>query len=142
VSGLPTDGRTIYVRLWSLIAGAWVFNDYTYTAATLVGPKAVLTTPPPGSTLTVTTTFGWTAGSGVSQYWLYVGSTPGGRDLYDASQGTNQSATLCCFPTGGSTIYVRLWSLIAGAWQYNDYTYSAPPGAAFGSPIAGLSQVK
>jgi hypothetical protein len=29
---LPTDGRTLYVRLWSLVSGAWQFNDYTYTA--------------------------------------------------------------------------------------------------------------
>src|SRR5205823_5708138 len=36
---LPTDGRTLYVRLWTLfngvtdIANGWQFKDYTYTAA-------------------------------------------------------------------------------------------------------------
>ena len=25
----------------------------------------------------------------------------------------------------GQTVYVRLLSKIAGAWQYNDYTYTA-----------------
>jgi hypothetical protein len=34
VTGLPTDGTTVYVRLWSLTNGAWRFNDYTYLAAT------------------------------------------------------------------------------------------------------------
>ena len=32
VTGLPVDGRTLYVRLWSVIGGVWSFTDYTYTA--------------------------------------------------------------------------------------------------------------
>jgi len=27
---LPTDGRFIYVRLWSMINGVWIYNSYTY----------------------------------------------------------------------------------------------------------------
>jgi hypothetical protein len=33
VGGLPNDGRTIYVRVYSLIAGVWQFNSYTLTSA-------------------------------------------------------------------------------------------------------------
>ena len=33
VSNIPTDGRTIYVRLWSRIGNAWKFIDYTYQAS-------------------------------------------------------------------------------------------------------------
>jgi murein DD-endopeptidase MepM/ murein hydrolase activator NlpD len=33
VTGLPTNGSTIYVRLWSDLPSGWQFNDYTYTAA-------------------------------------------------------------------------------------------------------------
>jgi len=32
VSGLPTDGSTVYVRLMSYINGNWQYYDYTYTA--------------------------------------------------------------------------------------------------------------
>ena len=32
VSGLPANGSTIYVRLWTLLAGVWQYNDYSYTA--------------------------------------------------------------------------------------------------------------
>jgi len=32
VSGLPVDGRTLYVRLWSLFDGVYYFKDQTYTA--------------------------------------------------------------------------------------------------------------
>lgn len=32
VNNLPTDGRKIYVRLWTKVNGSWKHNDYTYTA--------------------------------------------------------------------------------------------------------------
>ena len=31
-NGLPTDGSTVYVTLWSLVNNQWVNNQYTYTA--------------------------------------------------------------------------------------------------------------
>ena len=71
-------------------------------------------------------TFEWTAGTGVTEYTLWVGSSPAGFDLYDSSTGTNQSATVSGLPTDGSNLYVRLYSKIDGAWQYYDYTYIAP----------------
>ena len=48
INSLPTNGSTVYVRLWTLASGIWVFNDYTYTATTT---KAVMTSPANGSTL-------------------------------------------------------------------------------------------
>ena len=33
VPNLPTDGRTLYVRLWTKRNGSWQYNDYTYKAA-------------------------------------------------------------------------------------------------------------
>src|SRR5207302_4621952 len=32
VSNIPTDGRTIYVTLWSKVNNSWVNNRYTYKA--------------------------------------------------------------------------------------------------------------
>jgi hypothetical protein len=32
VTGIPVDGRTIYVRLWTNINGVWLYNAYSYTA--------------------------------------------------------------------------------------------------------------
>ena len=126
VSGIPTDGRIIYVRLWSLLSSGWQFNDYTYTAYSSSGTPAVLTTPTPGSTFAGSSVnFAWTAGSGVSQYFLYVGSVLGGNDIYGQSQGTSLSTTVSGIPTDGRIIYVRLWSLLSSGWQFNDYTYTA-----------------
>src|SRR3989442_15085914 len=35
VSGLPVDGSTVYVRLWTQFGGGtgWVLNDYAYAAS-------------------------------------------------------------------------------------------------------------
>jgi hypothetical protein len=89
-------------------------------------PKAVITSPTPGTTLfSSTTTFTWSAGSGVSQYYVHIGSTFAAADLYNQTQGTNHSVTMNGLPTDGRTLYVRLWSLIGGGWQFNDYTYAA-----------------
>jgi len=30
IGGLPTNGRTLYVRLWTKLPSGWVYNDYTY----------------------------------------------------------------------------------------------------------------
>ncbi len=127
VSGLPTDGSTLYVRLWSYIDGVWQFNDSTLTAAGMLNPvKAQITSPAQGSTLSGSTaTFQWDAGSGVTHYYLHVGLWQGGNSIFSQDMNTSQSVQVTGLPTDASTVYVRLWSYIGGAWQYNDYTYKA-----------------
>ncbi len=129
VSGLPTNGATIHVRLWSCLGGKWSYDDYTYEASSGVNDGARLTSPPPGTTLaSPSATFEWTA-DGVSQTALYVGTTGvGSYDLYAADQGTALSATVSDLPGDGSVIYVRLWSRLGAAWQYADYIYRATTG--------------
>ncbi|PYN89534.1 MAG: hypothetical protein DMD87_05345, partial [Candidatus Rokuibacteriota bacterium] len=127
VNWLPTNGKALYVRLWTLVGGtSWLFNDYTYTAAT--ARPAVLTSPAPGSTLPgAVVTFAWTAGVGATQYWLTVGTRGAGSgDVYAQPQDMNLSGTVSGLPTNGSTVYVRLWTLLGeSSWQFNDYTYTA-----------------
>lgn len=124
-NSLPTDGSTVYVRLWTLLGGVWQFNDYTYKASG--GPtKAVMTSPAPGSVLSgASVTFTWSAGNGATSYWLDVGSSAGGFDLYSQTAGLATSLTATSLPANGSTVYVRLWTALGGAWQFNDYTYTA-----------------
>jgi hypothetical protein len=125
VSGLPTNGSGLWVRLWSMINGAWQWNDYAYTASSTTSAKAQMTTPAPSSTLTSSTvTFQWTGGTGVSQYFLEVGSTEGMHEFFNQAV-TSLSATVTGLPTNGGRVWVRLWSMINGAWQWNDYTYTA-----------------
>ncbi|MGB0111004.1 MAG: hypothetical protein WBP52_21105 [Terriglobales bacterium] len=143
VNGLPTNGSTLYVTLYSLIGGAWVPNAYSYTAlSAAVG--GVITTPTPGSTLSGgSVTFDWTAGASASAYWLVVGSTAGGDDYYSSGNlGNVLTATVYELPTNGSKVYVTLYSVIAGAWVSNGYTYTAAANGTAGlavitSPTSG-----
>ncbi len=127
VTGLPTDGSTIYVTLWTLINGSWANNQYTYTAFNPGGLKGVITSPTPGSTLTGSSQlFAWTAGAGASAYWIDAGSTLGGSQYFQSGNiGNVTSYTVTGLPTNGSQVYITLWSLVNGQWVNNQYTYTA-----------------
>jgi len=117
VSGLPTDGRTLYVSLYGL-AGSWTLQDTaTYTAAGVT--KAVITMPVKGSTFTDTTvTFGWTAETGATSYQIWVGSTPGGSDL--AVRTTSAlTSTISGLPNNSQAVYVTLYGL-TDSWTVQD----------------------
>jgi hypothetical protein len=89
-------------------------------------PAAIIS-PVNGATLADSTvTFHWSAGMGVSEYWLYLSkAAPGGKDIYSGTLGSTTSKTFANLPTDGSTLYARLWSKIGAAWQYADYSYKA-----------------
>jgi hypothetical protein len=172
VNNIPTDGRTVYVRLYSQVNNSWVSNSYTYKAfnpsatstptptptpvptptptatptptptatptptptATptptptptppATGP-AVMISPPPGSTFTSSTvTFTWSSGSATA-YFLFVGSSLHGADIYNSGIVTVHSKTVSNVPTDGRTIYVTLGSQVNGSWTANYYTYTA-----------------
>jgi len=122
VTGLPTNGESIYARLYSLIGGAWRALDYTYTAVNL----AALTSPAPNSTLTGSNvTFTWSAGTSVTKYELYLGSGKGSDNLYHSGYTNATHAFATWLPVNGETIYARLYSYVGGTWQYLDYIYTA-----------------
>ena len=56
VNNIPTDGRTIYVTLLSLVSGSWASNNYTYTAATSSATPTPTASPTPTATATPTPT--------------------------------------------------------------------------------------
>jgi uncharacterized protein YkwD len=141
VSNLPTNGSTVYVRVWTRFSTGWQYRDVTYRAATAAaGPtatptppattstKASLTSPTPGSTFPGTSvTFSWTAGFAAQEYFLYLGTSQGSNNLFGASMSTNRSVTLNGLPRGGSIVYVRLWTRSITGWQYNDYWFRLAP---------------
>jgi hypothetical protein len=132
VSGLPTNGVTLYARLWWEVSGVWTSADYTYTeAGTPVLP--VLTTPTPGSVLSGSSVaFTWTAGTGPVAYQLYLGTTGvGSHNLYESGSTTATTVTVNSLPTYGVKVYARLWWEIDAAWKSADYTYTEA-----GSPVS------
>ena len=71
------------------------------------------------------TTFTWNAGpAGTTGYGLNVGTSPGGANLVNIGPLSGTSVTVN-LPTNGTTIYVRLWTILNGStYLYNDYTYT------------------
>ncbi len=136
VNNLPTDGSTVYVTLWSLVGGNWVYNEYTYTAYNNASIKGVITTPTPGSTLSGSSvTFSWTAGSQSTAYWIDAGNVQGGNQYFQSGNiGNVTSYNVTGLPTDGSTVYMTLYSLVNGQWVYNQYTYTAY-GASSGTGV-------
>ena len=139
VATLPAGGGTLYVRLYTrFLTTGWQFIDYTFTA--MAGAKAELTTPTPGTNLGASATFTWSPGIGAAEYSLAIGSSVGGSNVYNQSQGLNTSVTVATLPAGGGTLYVRLYTrFLTAGWQFTDYTFTAMPGAKaeLTTPAAG-----
>ena len=140
-AGLPSDGSTVYVRLWYKVSsgGSWSYKDYTYKAVSIAG--YAITSPTPDSTLTSTSvTFQWD--SGAAEYWMFIGSKVGGYDYYfSGSLGASTSASVTGLPNDGSKVYVRLWyrATSGGSWAYKDFTYTAAGsgGSGFNEQFKG-----
>jgi len=140
VTGIPTNGAPLYVRLYSYIAGAWPRNNYTYTEAGSATPSAI-SSPTTGSTLAGSSqTFTWNNG-GASRYVLTLGTTKGGSDIYDqVFPGTTTSANVSGIPTHAATVYATLYSYIGGVWPRTTATYleaGTPTPAVITSPAPG-----
>lgn len=130
VYALPNDGRTIFLRLFYRSPGqSWRFLDHTFQAHT--GTSAInLLSPQPGSTITDTRQLFTWQGDGINEWWMYIGSSVGGNDIYNSGNlGSVTSANLSALPHDGRTMYVRLYYRQTGAaWRYHDYTLGAHTG--------------
>jgi hypothetical protein len=100
---------------------------------------AVMLSPPPGSTFTSSSvTFTWSAGSATA-YFLFVGSSPNGADIYNSGQVTVLSKTVNSIPSDGRTIYVTLGSRVNGSWTTNSYMYTAFNSSATPTPTPTIT---
>ena len=123
---LPTNGETIYARLYTYFASNVVYADYVFTAPTAT--LAALTLPAPGTVLAGSTVkFTWSSGTGSSGYSFRLGTSLGANDLLASGVTTKTSVTVNNLPTNGETIYARLYTYFGSAYAYTDYVFSAAP---------------
>lgn len=141
-SYLPTNlpvGSTIYARLWAKVSGIWRHVD----ASASIAPVARLTVPAADTTDNdLTQPMRWTAVTGAQAYYLYVGSTPGAKDLVD----TGETGATSYMPSGNlpanQVLYARLWTKADGIWRYTDSTFTfAATIAQFIYPADGSSNI-
>jgi outer membrane protein assembly factor BamB len=137
-SGAKNDLTTVDLRVMDVVGYNAIGGSPTPTptpggtptptpvpTATPVPGSAVITGPSPRSTFTSSSvTFTWSPGSATS-YFLLVGSSPGGSDIYLSNQLHTTSVTVNNIPTDGRNIYVTLYSQVNNAWVSNSYTYTA-----------------
>ncbi len=129
VSGLPTDGSMIYATLYSLIGGQWYGNTYNYTALNATAGLAAMQTPMPSTTISGTSaTFTWSSDANATAYWVDIGSSAGGNDVYSSGNlGSALTTTVYTLPANSTTIYVSLYSYVGGQWVNNPVTYTSGP---------------
>lgn len=129
---IPATGNLVFVSLQSLVnPGGWQGHTYYFSTPNqnawvpyTTAPAQLL--PVGGAVSGPTTTLQWTPGTNASQYWLAVGTTAGGNDLYnERNLGTNTlSATVTSIPPNVSNVYATLYSKIGNAWQPTQATIS------------------
>ena len=147
--GLPTGaGITVYVTLYSLVGGTWQSTRTRIRRTTQRAAAAVMSSPMPGSTFTGSSEmFSWNPVAGAQAYYLDIGTSMGGNQIYSVNQGTNTSVTVSTLPTDGSQVYVTLYTELGGTWYNNQYNYTAVTASLAvitapspGSPLTGTSQ--
>jgi hypothetical protein len=144
-SDLPA-GQLLYARLWTKVGGIWRYKDITFTAASgAVVVKATVTLPATGATnVSPVGSIVWTAVPNAQMYYVYVGSTPGAKDVIDSEEicdgctinttATSWSMALAgrapaqgLATMAGQTVYLRMWTKFGDLWRYVDSSFTMAP---------------
>ena len=126
-----TITTTLSLSLQESFSGAldWKIVDQFWPI--VVSPNFTGIEPLIGPYLSASTEiFRWRAdGVSVDTWWLYVGTSVGGNELYNSGSLNSNvlSAEVSGLPTDGSTLWVRLW-FRADSWQSIDYQFTAAIG--------------
>ena len=123
---LPPN-QTLYAQIHTKVANVWRSSSMTFTAAPVL---ANVIDPIDGSTtVDRTRPIRWTAAPNAQAYYLYVGTSPGLNDIVDSYETQQTSFSIQQVPVN-RTLYVRLYTKLAGQWYYHESTFVAEPLAA------------
>lgn len=128
-TALPA-GERVYARIHTKFATGWEFTDISFT----VRATAVFLTPTPDTIIEPRAQFRWTAVKGAEAYYLYVGSTPGAKDIVNSGEIAATSLSPGPLPSG-RTVYARLHTKVAGVWRSVDAAYHVSPIATLIEPL-------
>src|SRR5947209_6703499 len=124
VTGL-VSGTQYYVRLWTKKAGAWNYRDSTFQAGSGIARLSY----PQDDAVNVDpyVPFTWNAVPNVGAYYLYVGSTPGAKDVFNSGEVSNTSIPVWGL-VPGQNYFARLWTKKNARWYISDTTFQTAPG--------------
>ena len=132
VTTLPATGGAFYTTLWTKVNGSWTssFGDnktqLTYTAL----PKIVLS-PMQGKVLSSPSqTFSWNAIPNAQAYYINIGSTFGGKDIYSGASAvtTRTNIVISGLPADGRILHIAVWWRVSGKYRTTHYTFVAAGG--------------
>ena len=126
VNNLPAQ-QTLYATIWTELAGVWWQSQSSFTTAPVI---ATLISPANGAAgVASACTFQWTGVTGAQAYYLWVGTSPGARDVVETGglPASSTSYTVNNLPYE-QTLYATIWTKLAGAWsQSSSSTFTTAP---------------
>lgn len=136
VDGLPVDGRTVYLTLWTKKGDdfPWSHKVYSYQAAEgLTSSKHFdnYTADKPPLLESTKVLFEWSqpAVAHENELYLYdllVGTEPFAADIRTSLTTTNQALLVEGLPDDGSMVYLTFWTKVGDQpWEYEQYIYQA-----------------
>ena len=81
-------------------------------------------------------TFVWTGVTDAQSYYLYVGTSPGAKDIVDTGE-TKATSFQVNGLEPGKTLYARVYTLLKGVWEVDSVTFTTSLSARFTKPMAG-----
>jgi len=126
-------GTTYYIRLHTKKSTVWYWRDYTIQTDDI----SLLTKPWNDQQLVdPASSYAWMPVADAEKYYLYVGSTPGAKDLVNTGETTQLKYPTRALP-GGVPLYARMWVRKAGGWRYRDSVFSTRASPRFIFPTPG-----
>lgn len=121
LASLP-PGTRVFARLGTRVQGSWRYSETTFTIASV----AKLTYPKNGTTVPRSIWFSWSTVPDAQAYYLYVGRWPGAKDVIDTYELHTSFFEASALPPA-TTLFVRLWTKIAGTWRFVDTQFTTQP---------------
>ena len=114
-------GQTLWARVWTRIGGVWQSTD-----AVFASPGAAFVYPVAGTVMNSAYPFRWSGMANAEAYYLYVGTSPGAKDILDSGELGRAWYYAPGLPTG-VTLYATIWTKADGVWRGQQVAFSVRP---------------
>jgi len=127
VSNLPSNGETVYARLWTFNQSEWRYEDYDFFGFNPSKTFSDIYSPSTSTPLRSSKqTFKWDNPMGATHFDLIVGNQgPGSNNIRASKVFGGNKIQVANIPTDGGDINVRLWAWANNSWEFKDYVYKA-----------------
>jgi hypothetical protein len=126
-------GRTLYATIWTKLSGQWLRSDIQFS----LPAQSQFIYPVNGmGSVTAANDVRWTAVTSATAYYLYVGTSPGARDVVDTGETALTTYHAASLPPG-ATLYARIWTKLGGVWRFEEISFQTSAGADFLFPRDG-----